>query len=46
MARLNFEGMFTGTYTAIVTPFRNGYIDEQALKKLIERQVRAFSPAG
>jgi 4-hydroxy-tetrahydrodipicolinate synthase len=32
--------MFTGTYTAIVTPFRNGKIDELALKKLIERQVR------
>jgi 4-hydroxy-tetrahydrodipicolinate synthase len=32
--------MFTGTYTAIVTPFRNGSIDEPALKKLIERQVR------
>jgi 4-hydroxy-tetrahydrodipicolinate synthase len=33
--------MFTGTYTAIVTPFKNGNIDEPALKKLIERQVRA-----
>jgi 4-hydroxy-tetrahydrodipicolinate synthase len=33
--------MFTGTYTAIVTPFRNGNIDEAALQKLIERQVRA-----
>src|SRR5689334_7637319 len=32
--------MFTGTYTAIVTPFKNGNIDEHALKKLIERQVR------
>jgi 4-hydroxy-tetrahydrodipicolinate synthase len=32
--------MFTGTYTAIVTPFRAGNIDESALKKLIERQVR------
>jgi len=33
--------MFTGTYTAIVTPFRDGNIDAPALKKLIERQVRA-----
>src|SRR5262245_33110847 len=33
--------MFTGTYTAIVTPFRNGQIDEKALKGLIEGQVRA-----
>jgi 4-hydroxy-tetrahydrodipicolinate synthase len=32
--------MFTGTYTAIVTPFRNGNIDESALKKLVEAQVR------
>ena len=33
--------MFTGTYTAIVTPFKNGKIDETALKRLILRQVRA-----
>lgn len=33
--------MFTGTYTAIVTPFRNGNIDEEALERLIQRQVRA-----
>jgi 4-hydroxy-tetrahydrodipicolinate synthase len=33
--------MFTGTYTAIVTPFKNGKIDESALKRLILKQVRA-----
>jgi 4-hydroxy-tetrahydrodipicolinate synthase len=33
--------MFTGTYTAIVTPFRNGKIDEAALGRLIGLQVRA-----
>jgi 4-hydroxy-tetrahydrodipicolinate synthase len=33
--------MFTGTYTAIVTPFKNGNLDEPALKKLIDLQVRA-----
>jgi 4-hydroxy-tetrahydrodipicolinate synthase len=33
--------MFTGTYTAIVTPFRNGQIDEAALKRLVQAQVRA-----
>ena len=33
--------MFTGTYTAIVTPFRNGKIDEKALEHLIRIQVRA-----
>jgi len=33
--------MFTGTYTAIVTPFSSGKIDETALKSLILRQVRA-----
>src|SRR4051812_28700387 len=32
--------MFTGTYTAIVTPFKNGKIDEPALEKLIKAQIR------
>ena len=32
--------MLTGTYTAIITPFRDGNLDEPALKGLIERQVR------
>jgi 4-hydroxy-tetrahydrodipicolinate synthase len=32
--------MFTGTYTAIVTPFNSGAIDQPALKQLIDRQVR------
>ena len=30
--------MFAGTHTAIVTPFRNGQIDEAALKKLVDFQ--------
>jgi len=33
--------MFTGTYTAIVTPFKHGQIDEAALERLIQLQVRA-----
>ena len=33
--------MFTGTYTAIVTPFKNGKFDETALERLIRIQVRA-----
>ena len=33
--------MFTGTYTAIVTPFKHGKIDEAALGRLIALQVRA-----
>jgi 4-hydroxy-tetrahydrodipicolinate synthase len=33
--------MFTGTYTAIVTPFRRGKIDEAALERLIRAQIRA-----
>src|SRR5438445_2961045 len=33
--------MFTGTYTAIVTPFRNGKIDEIALERLIKNQIKA-----
>jgi 4-hydroxy-tetrahydrodipicolinate synthase len=32
--------MFTGTYTAIVTPFRDGKVDETALQQLVELQVR------
>ncbi len=31
---------FTGTYTAIVTPFKNGKIDEPALERLIKSQVK------
>ena len=33
--------MFTGTYTAIVTPFRNGALDEAALERLIKLQIKA-----
>ena len=33
--------MFTGTYTAIVTPFKNGKIDEAALARLIKNQIKA-----
>lgn len=32
--------MFTGTYTAIVTPFRQGAIDEAALRELVRRQIK------
>ena len=32
--------MFTGTYTAIVTPFRNGVLDEAALKRLVQSQIK------
>src|SRR5687767_11831645 len=32
--------MFTGTYTAIVTPFRSGVLDEPALKNLVKSQVK------
>jgi len=32
--------MFTGTYTAIVTPFANGQIDTEALRKLIAGQIK------
>ena len=32
--------MFAGTYTALVTPFRKGRVDEGAYKKLINDQVR------
>jgi len=33
--------MFRGTFTALVTPFRNGAVDFTALEKLIEGQVAA-----
>ena len=33
--------MFTGTYTALVTPFtRNGTVDENRLRELVETQIR------
>ncbi|HYB98836.1 MAG TPA: 4-hydroxy-tetrahydrodipicolinate synthase [Candidatus Limnocylindrales bacterium] len=33
--------MFRGTYTALVTPFRDGAIDEEALRRLIDEQIAA-----
>jgi 4-hydroxy-tetrahydrodipicolinate synthase len=33
--------MFTGTYTAIVTPFKDGKIDEPSLARLIRMQIKA-----
>jgi 4-hydroxy-tetrahydrodipicolinate synthase len=33
--------MFTGIYTAIVTPFRGGRVDEAALERLIRLQIKA-----
>ena len=33
--------MFTGTFTAIVTPFRKGEIDADALRRLVRAQIRA-----
>ena len=33
--------MLTGTYTAIITPFRKGKVDAAALRRLIERQIKA-----
>jgi 4-hydroxy-tetrahydrodipicolinate synthase len=42
--------MFTGTYTAIVTPFKNGRVDEPAFRSLIQFQiengVNGIVPAG
>jgi 4-hydroxy-tetrahydrodipicolinate synthase len=32
--------MFTGTYTAIVTPFKQGQLDESALERLIKLQMK------
>jgi 4-hydroxy-tetrahydrodipicolinate synthase len=33
--------MFAGIYTAIVTPFKNGEVDEPALERLIKTQIRS-----
>ena len=33
--------MFEGTHTAIITPFRDGEIDEPALRAIVERQIEA-----
>ena len=33
--------MFTGTYTALVTPFKKGQIDEHAFERLIKAQIKA-----
>ena len=38
---LRESGMFKGTYTALVTPFRNGKVDDKAFAELIERQIAA-----
>jgi 4-hydroxy-tetrahydrodipicolinate synthase len=42
--------MFIGTYTAIVTPFKSGKIDDAALERLIEFQIKGgvdgIVPAG
>ena len=33
--------MLEGTLTALITPFRNGEVDESALRSLVERQIEA-----
>jgi 4-hydroxy-tetrahydrodipicolinate synthase len=33
--------MFTGTYTALVTPFRDGVFDQAAFARLIQAQIKA-----
>jgi len=33
--------MFEGTHTAIITPFRDGAVDEPALRAIVERQIEA-----
>ena len=32
--------MFTGTYTAIVTPFKNGALDQTALERMVKLQIK------
>ena len=33
--------MLSGSITALITPFRDGQVDEDALYALVERQIRA-----
>ena len=33
--------MFKGSYTALITPFKNGDLDEQALRGLVNRQIES-----
>src|SRR6187402_1223870 len=33
--------MFTGTYTALITPFKNGQVDYPAFERLIKSQIKA-----
>jgi len=33
--------MFSGTFTALITPFRDGHLDRDAFQALIERQIAA-----
>lgn len=37
---MNEQHLFTGTYTAIVTPFKNGTLDEGALERLVKAQIK------
>jgi 4-hydroxy-tetrahydrodipicolinate synthase len=34
------KNMFTGTYTAIVTPFKNGALDARALERVVKMQIK------
>ena len=35
------DAMISGTYTALVTPFRDGAVDEKSLAALVEWQIEA-----
>jgi 4-hydroxy-tetrahydrodipicolinate synthase len=35
------QTMFRGSFTALITPFRDGEVDEAALRRLVETQVRS-----
>jgi 4-hydroxy-tetrahydrodipicolinate synthase len=35
-----FSSMFEGAYTALITPFRDGTLDEPALRRIVEVQIK------
>ncbi len=50
MRSISTSSLFKGSLTALITPFRNGEIDESALRRLVDFQIengtRGLAPCG